>query len=176
MQCDLKPTLPFPLHSSHNCPTLSLCSYSHSTSRLGFRAQEFICAVSAAAHTLCLKPHYIPKSTGGFQLSFSQSFLPPAAPCLLISGSSLPRGYSTDLETEYWALSSFMISCGALRLPAEGCVRPLKCKASSFSSLKGESLWVKGWDVGKGLDLGATNSFTPRALLPNLCPLSSVGL
>uniref|UniRef100_A0A8C3VFD0 RILP-like protein 2 n=1 Tax=Catharus ustulatus TaxID=91951 RepID=A0A8C3VFD0_CATUS len=35
------------------------------------------------------------------ELQCYKSFLPPAAPCLLISGSSLPRGYSTDLETEY---------------------------------------------------------------------------
>lgn len=99
----------------------------------GFRAQEFICAVTAVAHTLCLQPHYIPKSTGGFQLSFSQSFLPRAARCWFISGPSLPRGYGTDLETEYGALSSFMISCGVFKTANRGLCKALElCKASDF--------------------------------------------
>lgn len=137
-----------------------------------------LCSPSSCTHTLCLKPHYIPKIMGGFQLSFSQSFLPPAARCWLVSGSSLPRGYGTDLETEYWALSSFMISCGVFETASRGLCKALElCKASDFrrvwSFLKGEVSVSQRVGCGKSLDLGATNSFTPKALLPNLCPLSS---
>lgn len=141
-----------------------------------------LCSPSSCTHTLCLKPHYIPKSTGGFQLSFSQSFLPPAAWCWLVSGSSLPRGYGTDLETEYWALSSFMISCGVFETASRGLCKALElCKASDFRegfglSWREKSVWVKGWDVGRVLILVLQIHSPQRLSFPISVPSHQIGL
>uniref|UniRef100_A0A8C3DHQ2 RILP-like protein 2 n=1 Tax=Corvus moneduloides TaxID=1196302 RepID=A0A8C3DHQ2_CORMO len=64
------------------------------------------------------------------------------------------------------------------RPPAEGCVRPLNCAKQVISEkglvfLEGKVSVSQRVGCGKGLGLGATNSFIPMALLPNFCPLSS---